>query len=263
MLNFRNPPIAVLILALACAACQVSRQGGSLDGTASDEWTRTYTLTEGGELNITSQNGTVEMEGVDGNAVEVRVERIAHASNDQAAAEIVPRINIKEEVAAGKVAVRTEPLGGIVIGVRVETHYHVRAPKSAMLRIRGSGKVSVKGFTGRVIVTGVNGTVTGEDLSGGVEARSVNGDTDITMTSFGADLVDIRATNGHVVLTIPGDANANLNATVTNGRIDVSELNFEPLGADQSRRRVRGKLNAGGTPIELAAVNGNITVRSK
>ncbi len=261
MWKSRGPAI-VVVSALLFVACQVSKPRG-LDGTARDEWIRTYSLTDGGEVHMTSQDGSVEIEGVDGNTVEVRIERIAHASNDQAAAEILPRIDIKEEVAPAKVAVRTERLGGFVIGVRVETNYHVRAPKTATLRLRGSRKVSVKGFSGRVIVTSVNGTVAAEDLSGGVEARSVNGDCDIALAAFGADLVDIRATNGNVRLTVPKSADANLNATVTNGRIEVSELNFEPLGADQSGRRVRGKINAGGTPIELAAVNGNVTVRPR
>jgi hypothetical protein len=253
---------AVALFLLSGAACEVSSRHGALEGTARDEWRRSYTLETGGELQLTSPNGSLDVEAVEGNTVEVTVERIAHASDDEAAAEIVPRITIKEEVAPDKIVVRTESLGGIVIGVRIETNYHVRAPKASRLRLRGTGNVTVKGFSGRVIANAINGKIAGEDLSGGVEARSVNGDSSITMAAV-TDLVDVRATNGNVALTIPDNANANLSVSITNGQIDTSALTFEPLGADQTRRRVRGKINAGGVPIELNAVNGNVVVNPR
>ena len=233
-----------------------------MKGRAADEWARSYVLTEGGEVDVNSPNGGVEVEAADGDTVDVRANRIAHATSDQAAAEILPRISIKEDVSPEKIALRTEPLGGIVIGVSVEVHYHVRAPRSATIRARAvNGRLTVKGFTGRVILTGVKGGVTAEALSGSVEVRSTNAPARIAIASFKADLVDIRVTNGSLRLTLPDTANANLNASATNGTIDVSALNLEKLG-DQTGRRVRGRLNAGGAPIELVSVNGNITVES-
>jgi len=169
-------------------------------------------------------------------------------------------MNIKEEVTVGKVALRTEPLGGIVIGVTTEVRYHVRAPKNSIVRVRASnGALTVKGFGGRVILNSVNGGVTAEDLSGGLELRSTNGNAKVALAAFGNDLVDIRVTNGGLELAIPATSDANLTASVTNGKIDASALTFEPLG-EQTARRMRGRLNAGGTPIELVVTNGNILV---
>ena len=250
----------VLSALVAAAGCRIPGNATGMSGRAADEWTRTYTLAEGGEVNINSPNSGVDVEGADGNTVDVRADRIAHAASDEAAAEIVPRISIKEEVGLEKIALRTEPLGGIVIGVTVEVHYHVRAPRSATIRARSvNGGLTVKGFTGRVILTVVNGGVTAEALAGGVEVRSTNGPAKIALASFEADFVDIRVTNGSLRFTLPDAANANLNASATNGTIDVSALKIERLG-DQTGRRVRGRLNAGGAPIELVSVNGNIIV---
>jgi hypothetical protein len=245
---------------LAAAACNVPHNATGMSGRAADEWTRSYTLAEGGEVNINAPNGAVDVEAVDGTMVDVRAERTVHAINNAAAAEILPRIKIKEEIAPEKVAIRTEPLGGIVIGVTVEVHYHVRAPRSATIRVRAvNGGVTAKGFTGRVILTGINGGVTAEALGGGVEVRSTNAPAKIALSSLNADLVDIRVTNSSLRLTLPENANANLNASATNGTIDVSTLKLERFG-DQTGRRVRGRLNAGGAPIDLTSVNGNITV---
>ena len=250
----------LLLVVLAAAGCRIPGNANGMSGRAADEWTRAYTLAEGGEVSVSSPNGSVDVEAVDGNTVDVRADRITHATNDQAAAEILPRISIKEEIGPDKIELRTEPLGGIVIGVTVEVHYHLRAPRSATIRARAvNGGLTVKGFNGRVVLTGVNGGVTAEGLGGSVEVRSTNAPAKIVIASFNADLVDIRVTNGSLRLTLPEAANANLNASATNGTIDVGSLKLERLG-DQTGRRVRGRLNAGGAPIELASVNGNITV---
>jgi hypothetical protein len=251
---------AILAAAVFVAAgCGVPGRG-QLAGRATDEWIRSYPLDAAGEVQIGGSSGSVDVQGVDGDTVEVRAERIARATTDEAAREILPRISIKEETSAGKVALRTEALGGIVIGVSVEVRYDVRAPKTATIRVRtGNGAVGVKGFTGRVLVNSFNGGVTAVDLGGGVEVRSVNGNAKIALASVGADLIDLRVTNGGLTLTLPETANANLLATCTNGNIDVSALKLESMG-EQSPRRVRGRLNTGGTPIELSAINGNILV---
>jgi hypothetical protein len=234
--------------------------GGQLAGRATDEWIRSYPVAAGGEVQVGGSSGSVDVQGVEGGTVEVRAERIARATTDEAAREILPRISIKEETSPGKVVLRTEPLGGIVIGVSVEVRYHVSAPRTATIRIRtGNGAVDVRGFIGRVLVSSSNGAVTGDDLGGGVEVRSVNGTAKIALASVGADLIDVRVINGGLTLTLPGDASANLLATCTNGSINVSALNLESMG-EQTPRRVRGRLNGGGTPIELSTVNGNILV---
>ena len=170
-------------------------------------------------------------------------------------------MSIREEFTAGTVALRTEPLGGIVIGVSTEVRYHVQAPKHALVRVRAvNGALTVKGFEGRVILNSVNGGVTAEGLSGGVEVRCSNGNVKIALAAVVSDLVDVRVTNGGLELALPAAIDANLTASVTNGKIEVSTLTLEPLG-EQTARRVRGRLNAGGAPIELVATNGNIVVK--
>jgi hypothetical protein len=233
-----------------------------MTGTAHDDWVRAYTLAEGGHIDINNSRGAVDVQGVDGSTVEVRVERIVHAVTDAAAAEILPRLVMKEDVAPDKVVIGAEPLGGIVIGVSVEMRYHVRAPKTAALRVRNvGGLLNVKDVGGHVVLNGANGGLVAEGLGGGIETRWVNGPVSIALASVGSDLVDVRVTNGGLTLTIPERVNANLMASATNGRVEVRVPQFEPLG-DQTPRRVRGRFNAGGTPIELVTVNGSITVES-
>ena len=53
---------------------------------------------------------------------------------DASAREIVPRIEIREDVSPDKVVLQTQGLAGLVIGVEVEVNYHVTMPASARAR---------------------------------------------------------------------------------------------------------------------------------
>lgn len=252
----RNLPVLVLILATGCRA----PGSGELTGRATDEWTRSYLLTPGGEVQIGNTNGAVDVQAIDEAKVEVRAERTAKAISDQMARELLPRLAIVEDIKPERVSIRSGGVEGILIGAATEVRYHVRAPKTASVRVATTnGLVDVKGFSGRVIVTARNGDISGEGLSGGVEARTTNGDARIALASLASDLIELRATNGHVQLALPPTANANLLGNLTNGKFAISGLTFEPMG-EQTRRRVRGRINAGGTPIELTTTNGNIQV---
>ena len=84
----------------------------------------------------------------------------------------------------------------------------------------------------------------------------------IDVRSVGSELIDLRTVNGGLELMLPADARANLSATVVNGVIDTTGLALDLMG-EQTRRRVRGRLNGGGAPIELATTNGPIRVATK
>jgi hypothetical protein len=254
--------ISASALGLLVAACHPPT--GGLTGVASDEWVRSYPLAAGGEIEIINTIGAIDVEGGDGGTVEVRAERIARATTDALARELVPRIAIREDVTSDKVTIRTEGIDGLLIGAGYEVRYSVRAPRASVVRARTrNGTIGVKAFRGRVVVTTTNGGVAADELSGGVEARTVNGNVRVGLTAVGADLVDLRTTNGNVQLTLPETTNANLLASCRNGRVDVTglTLTFDAMG-EQSSRRVRGRLNGGGTPIEVATVNGNIRIAS-
>lgn len=246
-----------LVLALGCQG----RRAGALTGRASDEWTRSYPLSPEGELQIVGGTGSVEIRGGSGSTVDVRAERVARASSDAAAREILPRIAIREDVSPDKIVLQTEGLAGIVIGVEVAVNYHVTMPSTARARVRAvNGDITVAELDGRVVLSSTNGEVIGRNLRGGVDARAVNKGVTIGLAAFGRDPVDLRATNGSVDLTVPSDVNAILEANHTNGSFDIKDLAFEPFG-DQTPRRARGRLNAGGTPITMTTINGNIRVR--
>lgn len=255
--------LAVVLLAtLLGSGCRLDPQG-PLEGRASDEWVRSYDLAPGGELQIVGGDGSVDVEAGSGPRVEVRAQRIAMAPTDEGAGELVSRISIREDVTPERVVLQSEGLGGIVIGVKVLINYRVEVPSGARVRVRtAGGAITLRNLDGRAIVSSANGGVAASGLRGGIEARVTNNKLTVDVAAVGADPIDLRVTNGQLDLALPADANANLSLNVTNGKLDVDELKFEVLG-ERTPRRVRGRLNEGGTPIELNVVNGGLRLHPR
>lgn len=233
--------LSLLLLASVAAGCDMAMS--HLMGSARDEWTHTYPLASGGEVEIINSNGRIEFEGTDGATVEVRAERIAKASSDDSAREILPRIKISEKAKPDHVTIETEKLGGVMIGANFEVRYHVKAPRGAFVHASNTnGQVSVSGMSGKITAETTNGAVV-VDVAG-VTAK-----------------IEVSTTNGAVTVDLPADAKADLTASVTNGAISVSGLKLETT--EQSRRRVEGKINGGGPLIDAHTTNGAVRIRAK
>lgn len=251
--------VLALVATVLLAGCDLSF--AHLAGRATDEWTRTYQLDPGGTLRIRNTNGRIEVQGGEGSTIEVRAERIAKATTDEAARELLPRIKIGEDVKSDQVALETAPLGGIMIGASVEVRYYVKAPKATSFDLSATnGLVSLTGVTGRVIARTTNGAVTARNVTGAVDARTTNGAVNVDVAALGTQPLALRTTNGGVTLSLPDNAKADLSATWTNGGINVSGLKLDSV--DRSRRSFTARMNGGGTPIELQTTNGGIRVRA-
>lgn len=247
-------PLVVLL-----AGCDLARL--QLDGRASEAWTRTYPLAEGGEIEIVNTNGRIEVEGADVRQVEVRAERIVRAATDDAARTLLPRLRIEEQVSPDRIRLETGRVEGISIGVQYEVRYLVRAPRSAAFRITSTnGAVSAAGTSGPLSARTTNGSVKARGISGGLSAQTTNGAVEVDLAAVTAG-VSLQTTNGAVELTVPDEARADLTATCTNGGITVSGLKLETT--ENSRRRLEGRINGGGAAIEVRTTNGGIRVRSR
>jgi DUF4097 and DUF4098 domain-containing protein YvlB len=250
--------LCCLAAVIAIAGCDLPM--GNLAGRATDEWTRTYQLADGGELHIGNTNGRIDVEGTDGTAVEVHAERIAKAATDEGARELLPRIKINEDVKPNRIAIDTERMSGIMLGAGVEVRYVVRLPKKAALDVSNTnGIITLKALNGKIKARTTNGGVRGYDLTGGVDAETTNGGVDVDFASVGLESIKLTTTNGGVSIGLPDSAKADVVATCTNGGIRVENAKLEV--SEQSRRRVEGKMNGGGASIELSTTNGGVRIR--
>jgi len=271
VLPFRYSLLVVLLAALAGAACdiQVGDKGVSLgitQGKATDEWVRTYSLPPGGRFEINNINGGITVQPSDGRQVEVRVERTARASTDEAARAMLEGVVMGETVSPDRVRIDTGGAGSgsrISIGRNgVSLAYHVLVPSNLTMSFETmNGGIRLTGLDGLTTATTTNGGITGERLSGGVKATTVNGGIRLEMVSVSDD-IEVSSTNGGVRLEVPRDTRATLDARCVNGGITVdSELSVN--ATEQSRRTLTGALNGGGSRIAAATVNGGIRILAR
>ena len=95
-MTLRTAAFAASLFAAGCHS-----PAGQLTGHASDEWVRSYELRPDGEIQVSASNGTIDLEGYDGKTVEVRAARTARAVNDEAARELVSKIDHQRRGHAG------------------------------------------------------------------------------------------------------------------------------------------------------------------
>jgi hypothetical protein len=258
-------PTALLLAAALGAGCdvRVGENGVSLEvveGRASDEWTRAYTLPAGGRLEIVNVDGGIEVFPAAGQQAEVRVRREVRGRTDEAARELLKQVAIVEDVSPERVKVETPDvrhLGGFMRGVRIE--YRVSIPPGLDVSLKTqNGGVRLENVDARLAVSTTNGAITGRGLTGSVDASIVNGGI---IMDLGAVTGDVRliTVNGGVRLTLRPDVKAVLEASAVNGGVVVQE--GLPLEAsERARLRVAGRLNGGGPKIVVQATNGGVNV---
>lgn len=255
-----------LAVSWATAACDVhvGQDGdfslGMATGRSQDSWSRQYEVQADGRFELINVNGRIVAGPASGSSIEVVAERTAKASTDEAARDLLGKVEMREEAGAGRVRVevrapRTFGPGG------VEVRWTVKVPKGVVVDLRNTnGKVELSNLSGELHVRTVNGGVEGRGLAAAtLEASTVNGGVDVEFAEplESTGTVSLESVNGGVRLSMPPESRASVVARVTNGGIDTGGLRFEVTG-EQTRRRFEGTLNGGGAAVTLQTTNGGV-----
>ncbi|HKW57678.1 MAG TPA: DUF4097 family beta strand repeat-containing protein [Candidatus Acidoferrum sp.] len=245
--TLRSGVLSILALTLS-ALCA----GPSL--AVSKNFTHTYPLVPGGSFELQNVNGPVEVQGWDRNEVEIRAVKIAKENLTD-----LDRVSIDVDARPADVSVVTRyPQNE---GVEVSVEYAVRVPHGARILHIGTvnGTLKVAGVEDIEDLHTVNGNIEVYEGAGSVHARTTNGNVHLELLRFQEDKgMAAETTNGSVLLALPMDTQANLEARSMNGSF-YSEL---PLSLESSLlpREMRGRYGKGGAPIKLNTVNGGIQV---
>ncbi len=264
MVRRRLLPALVLPLLIASTGCDIVT--AEFRSEEKSEWRKTYPLDASGHVEISNINGKIDVQPGDGNAVEVVAIKKAKGPSPEAAKAALERIEILEDVAAGRVKIETKvksSSGGMFNGGGLQVEYRVRVPAGAEVKLETvNGGIDVSGLKGRVNAETTNGGVEARDISGTLVATTTNGGLDIELAEMPEGGVKLECTNGGIKVQLPRDAKASISARISNGGIHTDGLMIEAVG-DQSRRRLEGRLNGGGPRLEIEGTNGGITLNGR
>jgi hypothetical protein len=262
--------VVVLSAGLSVAACDVKTSANgnfSFDiatGKATDTWSRTYKVPSTGRFELINVNGRITAEPADGAEVIVEGRRTAKARSDEAAKELLAKLEIREEVGESTVRVESRPprLSGFS-GHEIE--WTIKVPKGVVLDLRTTnGGVRLNDLSNDIHARTTNGGVKGVKITPGViEASAVNGGVEFELASplDATDSVEMETVNGGVELSMPSESKATISARCVNGgvRVDGLEIAKEDQGSDFDRkRRLSGTMNGGGAKVTMSTTNGGV-----
>lgn len=218
------------------------------------EVTRTYPMRPDAAFELSNVNGTVRIEGWDKNEIEIRAVKTTPEKES-----LLDLVDIDVDAKPDAVSISTRyPQEE---GVEVAVDYVIHVPRGAQLNHVNNINGTLRIFSAESIgeLHTVNGNIEVYESSGNVHAHTTNGNVYVELKHpTDARGASVETTNGSVLLAIPADLPADLEARCMNGSFS-SDLPLVIKGADQPRT-VHGRLGRGGTPIHLGTVNGTIHV---
>lgn len=246
----------VLAMTSLLGACDLAFQ--QFREESSSQWSKTYPLTATGKIEIVNTNGRISVVVGSGSEVQVDALRRARGATKEAADEALKKVEIVEETSADAVKLTTK--SPRMRGGGVSVDYRVRVPVGAAVNLQTvNGSVEITGSQGAVDVQATNGEIDLKELGGAVKVQTTNGQIHVDLASLAGD-VKLGTTNGEVRLQMPASSKADVDLQLTNGAIALDNLSFE---GDKERRRVRGRVNGGGSRIEVETTNGQITLAGR
>lgn len=245
---------AVLALALQARA-------SDWQGSETEEFHQSYPISANGRIELHNINGSVEIKAWDRN--EVKVDAIKRAWNKERLQEATIQVNSTND----SISIRTEYPNhdhNSWNGKRDEpasVEYTLMVPRNARLADINlvNGNLDLEGVNGEVRVSCVNGRLTARKLGGRAELSTVNGKLDASLDQLSSP-VNVSSVNAAVLLTLPSDAKADIEASTVSGSIS-NDFGLRVSNHHWVGHELNGELGGGGPSVHVSNVNGRIEIR--
>lgn len=258
-------------ISVACALALLLAASPALAVELEKRLEKTYDLGAGGELAVRNVNGAVVVEGWDRDVVRVEAVKKVRAGSRERAEEALERLEVRVKHEGDRLEIRThrpDSSSGFlswVFGSHVQggVSYTVTVPRQTDVEVDTvNGKVVIRGLEGAVDADTTNGAIEVDDVRGSVDAGTTNGSIRVALQAVrDGRSMRFSTTNGAIRLSLPRSARVSLDASTTNGGIDLDDLPADVRS--QSRRHLRADLNGGGPEIRLTTTNGGIKIAGR
>jgi hypothetical protein len=203
------------------------------------------------------QNGSIRVQGWDGNDVKVTARLQANGESDADAQALLKDIRITSD---GRRVSSEGPDSDRGRRSGWSASYVVMVPRRFDLSLEAyNGSLGVDGVTGKLDLGTHNGSVTLTDVGGDVHARTQNGSLNVRLagTSWSGEGLDAVTQNGSVRLAVPASYAATLETGTVNGRINT-DIPITVQG--RISRQLSVPLNGGGRTIRAMTTNGSVNI---
>ena len=214
------------------------------------------TVPAGGTITVDARkNGGISVKGWDRNEILVRARIQAAAASQNEADELAKQIKI--ETAGGKISA-DGPAN------RKDYHwdvsYEIVAPRRSDLSLETyNGGISITDVSGRIEFTGHNGGVVLRRVGGNVRGGTTNGGLVVELDGarWDGEELDVKTTNGGIVMSLPEDYSAHLETRTVNGHLSIE---FPVTVQGRITRELAVNLGAGGPTVRATTRNGGVRI---
>ena len=273
MFRFLGRSVSIAALVAVAGLSVMAQKGGTL-ACRGDNWyndklegnceIREQTLAMSGEpIAIDGkQNGGISVKGWDQNQVLVRARVQTGAPTAAEAADLAKQIRIET---SGAKIFASGPENRQ--NYRWDVTYEVFVPRRADLSLEThNGGIAISEVNGKIDFTALNGGVVLRKVGGAVRGSTTNGGLVVELSGdrWDGETLDVRTTNGGIVMSVPENYSANLQTGTVNGGIIVD---FPIPGQDESSERGRRSkqvavnLGSGGATVKAMTTNGGVRVK--
>jgi DUF4097 and DUF4098 domain-containing protein YvlB len=255
-----------------------------------DEINQTYQLAPGANVEVSSIRGPVEIVTADTATAEVQIIRTARNRAD------LEYHKVEVEQTSNSLVVRgvQEPDQRQRQNIQVNHHVILKLPRRIDLSVKSisgplkagdvdgqthvasisgpvnignvGGKLQVNSVSGNLEVGNVGAEARLNSISGNVRLRQVNGSLDVLSVSGGVNAalvslnpqgIHIKSVSGSIEIGFKTEVNADFTANGISGEVylDVPQVTRD---SEVRSPNVRARIGAGGTPITITSVSGNI-----
>ncbi len=233
-----------------------------------EDFFQSYQVSPGTVLEIYNPNGPVSVVGTDQEELEITALKETYQS--QSALDTVDIFIDLSDILVIETLYPNDTK-------KVTVSYEIKVPEDVMVSVIecSNGDIDVNQVRGDPLLTTSNGNINVSEVRGTISARSSNGDLTITnvdgldylRTSNGnieADLLavkenlEIMTSNGSINLYINPELALELEASTSNGEINITNLSLETTLHEQTA--LLGSMNGGGPLLNIATSNGSIAL---
>lgn len=201
-------------------------------------------------------NGGVSVKGWDQNQVLVRARVQTGAPTAEEAQSLARQIRI--ETGSSKI---------FASGPESRRDYHwdvsyeVFVPRRADLSVETqNGGIAIAEVNGKIDFTAVNGGVVLKRVGGAVRGSTTNGGLVIELNGdrWDGESLDVSTTNGGVIMSLPENYSANLQAGTVNGSVNVD---FPVTVQGKLTKQIALNLGSGGPMVKATTTNGGVHLK--
>lgn len=281
---------SMMMLTCAAPAAFNTATAQRRDFTERDEINQTYQLPRGARVEISSIRGPVQIVTSNTATAEVQIIRSARTRDDLQ----YHKIEVAQVGDGLVVRGLQEPEDRRRQNIQVDHHVMLKLPRHIDLSISSisgwikvadvdgqarvssisgaasfgdvggklqlnsiSGSVDIGNVGGEARVNGVSGNVRLGQVNGTLDVFSVSGAVNATVVSLSPQGILIRSVSGSVEIGLRGEVNADFKAEHFTGQVYIDVPNVI-RNTEAESKDVHARIGAGGSPITISSVSGNI-----